>query len=229
MDAQQTWQSCGRRAQASAKPRLTAEVAIAEGLDSGRSLHLGAASKCEHWRGIDLVDLRRMGLLKPIVGWRIRGIMWKRKDGGRDEVGVIPGASGILFVKRGNEGKLASLLVTYTFTATMFGGHRKWFSCPGCRRPCRVLYGANGLLCRRCRGLKYASQSEASHWRAQRKASGIRRRLGASGNSFDGPFPTATAHALGNVRAPAGYGCHAARAMGCRRGVSDDQAKGPPK
>ena len=27
------------------------------------SPHLGAAGKCEHWRSIDLADLRRMGLL----------------------------------------------------------------------------------------------------------------------------------------------------------------------
>jgi hypothetical protein len=41
---------------------------------------------------------------------------------------------------------------------------------------------------RRCRGLKYASQSEASHWRAQRKALSIRRRVGASGDALDGPL-----------------------------------------
>jgi len=37
--------------------------------------------------------------------------------------------------------------------------------------------------------LKYASQSEASHWRAQRKALNIRRRVGASDDTLDGPFP----------------------------------------
>ena len=31
--------------------------------------------------------------------------------------------------------------------------------------------------------------SEASHWRAQRKALSIRRRVGASGNALAGPFP----------------------------------------
>src|SRR5215471_2273953 len=41
----------------------------------------------------------------------------------------------------------------------------------------------------RCRGLKYASQSEASHWRAQRKALSIRHRMGESGDALDGPFP----------------------------------------
>ena len=155
-----------------------------------RSPHLGAASKCEHWRSIDLADLKRMGLLKPIVGDRIRATTWKNDDGGLDMFGIIPSPGGIRFVKRDDQGKLAGTFVAYSHTPTMFGGFRKWFSCPGCCRPARVLYGVNSLRCRRCRGLKYASQSEASHWRAQRKALSIRRRVGASGAALDGPFPS---------------------------------------
>ena len=148
-----------------------------------------AASKCEHWRSIDLADLKRMGLLKPIVGDRIRAITWNNDYGGFDKLGIIPSARGIQFVKRDDQGKLAGLFVAYTYTPTMFGGYRKWFACPGCRRPARILYGVNSLRCRQCRGLKYASQSEPSHWRAQRKALSIRRRVGASGDALDGPFP----------------------------------------
>jgi len=159
------------------------------GLGSGRTYHIGATSKCEHWRSIDLADLKRMGLLKPTVGGRISAITWKRDDGGLDKLGIIPSATGIRFVKRDDEGKLAGLFVPYFCTPTMFGGFRKWFACPGCRRPARILYGVNSLRCRRCRGLKYASQSEASHWRAQRRALSIRRRVGASGDALDGPFP----------------------------------------
>jgi hypothetical protein len=55
------------------------------GIGSERSPHLGAASKCEHWRSIDLADLKRMGLLKPIVGDRIRAITWKNDHGGVDK------------------------------------------------------------------------------------------------------------------------------------------------
>jgi len=55
------------------------------GIGSGRSLHLGAADKVEHWRSIDLADLKHMGLLKPIVGARIRVITWERDDGGLDK------------------------------------------------------------------------------------------------------------------------------------------------
>jgi len=67
---------------------------------SGRSVHLGPASKCEHWRSIDLADLKRMGPLKPIVDGRIRAITWKRGNGGLDKLGIIPSASGIQFVNR---------------------------------------------------------------------------------------------------------------------------------
>jgi hypothetical protein len=130
-----------------------------------------------------------MGLLKPIVGDRIRAITWKNDQGGLDKLGIIPSARGIQFVKRDDQGKLAGLFVAYTYTPTMFGGLRKWISCPGSQRPARILYGVNSLRCRRCRGLKYASQSEASHWRAQRKALGIRHRVGASSDALDGPFP----------------------------------------
>src|SRR6516165_4543476 len=60
-----------------------------------RTYHIGAASKCEHWRSIDLADLKRMGLLKPIEGGRIRAITWKHADGGVDTLGVIPNPGGI--------------------------------------------------------------------------------------------------------------------------------------
>src|SRR5262249_50074447 len=89
-------------------------TATVGGIGSGRSL--GAASKCEHWRCIDLADLKRMGLLKPIVNGRIRAITWKNDQGGLDKLGIIPSAKGIQFVKRDDEGKLAGLFVAYTHT-----------------------------------------------------------------------------------------------------------------
>jgi hypothetical protein len=86
-----------------------------------------------------------MGLLKPILGGRVMAITWKRDDGGLDKLGIIPSASGIQFVKRDDQGKLAGLFVAHTCTPTMFGGYRKWFACPGCRKPTRILYGVNSL------------------------------------------------------------------------------------
>src|SRR5262249_33875310 len=118
------------------------------------------------------VSRRHGGLLARIRSSRLGAWHWRLRS--QD----VPSASGM---------RRHTLLELST--PTMFGGYRKWFACPDCRRPARILYGVNSLQCRRCRGLKYASQSEASHWRAQRKALGIRRRLGASDDALDGPFP----------------------------------------
>jgi len=96
-----------------------------------------------------LADLKRMGLLNDIVGGRIRAITWKRDDGGLDKLGFIPNPRGIRFVKLDDEGKLAGLFAPYFYTPAMFGGYRKWFACPDCRRPARILYGVHTLWCRR--------------------------------------------------------------------------------
>ena len=91
------------------------------GIGSGRTYHIGAAGKCERWRSIDLAELKRMGLLKPITGGNIRAIVWN-VDGRLDKLGVIPQAKGICFVKRDGQGQLSSLFVPYVITSTMFGG-----------------------------------------------------------------------------------------------------------
>jgi len=147
------------------------------GIGSGRSLHLGAADKIEHWRSIDLSDLKRMGLLKPIVGGRIRAITWKRDDGGLDKLGFIPNPRGIRFVKLDDEGKLAGLFAPYFYTPAMFGGYRKWFACPDCRRPARILYGVHTLRCRRIAQQKYSL--EPMH-RDHSLSLRMRRRMSAS-------------------------------------------------
>jgi hypothetical protein len=121
-----------------------------------------------------------MGLLKPIVGDRIRAISWKNDHDGCDKLGIIPSPRGIQFVKRDDQGKLAGLFVAYTYTPTMFGGHRKWFACPGCRRPTRILYGRLEVCLPRRRALAGAALLS------------IRRRVGASGDALDGPFTNAS-------------------------------------
>src|SRR5262249_29945856 len=91
-------------------------IATVGGIGSGRSHHLSAADKCEQWRSIDLAHLKRMGLLKPIAGGRIKAITWKYDQGGLDKLGIIPSPAGIRFVKRDDEGKLAATFVAYTHT-----------------------------------------------------------------------------------------------------------------
>ena len=66
-----------------------------------------------------------MGLLRPIVDGQIRAITWRTGHGGLDRLGIVPSAAGIRFVKRDDQGKLASLFVAYTNTPTMFGGSKQ--------------------------------------------------------------------------------------------------------
>jgi hypothetical protein len=93
----------------------------------------------------------------------------------------------VLFLKR-IDGQRYGLFVRFVLTATRFGGQRAWFQCPGCRNGCRVLYGSNSLLCRKCRGLKYQSQYERPAFRLMERAYKIRRRLGRAGSSGE-PLP----------------------------------------
>lgn len=58
-------------------------------------------------------------------------------------------------------------------TRPHFGGERRWFVCPRCRRRCGVLYQpaeGDGWACRRCHRLAYRSAQEAHQdealWRA---------------------------------------------------------------
>ena len=37
-------------------------------------------------RSVDLANLKRMGLLKPIVSGRVKAMTWKRDDGGLDKM-----------------------------------------------------------------------------------------------------------------------------------------------
>jgi hypothetical protein len=148
-----------------------------------------ATSKVEEWRSIDLADLRRWRMLplgKILETGIIPAIVWATSQG-RDELGVVAGATGVLFLKR-IDGRRHGLFVPFVFTPTQFGGWRTWFQCPGCRRGCRVLYGFNCLRCRKCRGLKYQSQYARPAFRLLDRAYKIRRRLGKAGSSGE-PLP----------------------------------------
>ena len=84
-------------------------------------------------------------------------------------------------------------VVPFVETATCFGGRRRWFECPGCVRPCRVLYGCGHFVCRLCVGLRYASQYENAGGRARLRVQKLRMRLGGSGNLLE-PFPPRPKH-----------------------------------
>jgi hypothetical protein len=80
--------------------------------------------------------------------------------------------------------------VALTETPCHYGGSRKWFICPDCRRRCGVLYVGRSIACRNCHGLTYASQYEAPRERMRRQLLKIRKVIGAGmelGNPFNPP------------------------------------------
>jgi hypothetical protein len=81
------------------------------------------------------------------------------------------------------------------WTPCHFGGERPWFVCSGhspdqhCRRRVAKLYGGvRRFACRRCCGLAYESQRLTPRARAEKKAAGIRVRLGGS-EDLQAQFP----------------------------------------
>ena len=77
-----------------------------------------------------------------------------------------------------------------TASRPWFGGQRWWFVCPNENRRVRKLYlppGARRFRSRRAYRLAYASQREAVHDRAMRRARKLCRRLG--GDPMDGHYP----------------------------------------
>ena len=55
--------------------------------------------------------------------------------------------------------RIGGTFVPYTSTSTKFGGRRRWFGCPACSRPCRVVYCRQSVFaCRKCTGLQHRSQ-----------------------------------------------------------------------
>jgi len=104
-------------------------------------------------------------------------------------MGIIPSAGGIRFVKRDEQGQARwCVRVLHPYAHDVWRLLQvvlmPWLPEARPHPPCYQRSAVPPL-----RGLKYASQSEASYWRAQRKALSIRHRLGASGEALGGPFP----------------------------------------
>jgi hypothetical protein len=96
---------------------------------------------------IDLARLRCRGKLRP-GAWCLITIGKEKPD--RILVFTKADGTGLTFIKRRPDGALGKLFVSFTYTPTAFNGWRAWFCCPGCKRRCRCLYGANTLRCRKC-------------------------------------------------------------------------------
>lgn len=71
--------------------------------------------------------------------------------------------------------------IDLTITHPHFGGVRRWFVCPECRRRCRVLYHLDRFICRCCAGAVYPSQYDWVRVPGEAKAKRVRDRFGVMG------------------------------------------------
>lgn len=162
------------------------------GRGSGRHSTLGVfVDKCEDYgQTIDIGWLKRQGCLS--LG-RSGTITWSRGDDQKASIRYGFEASGIRLTYKsrshGDAWTNVNELVPISYTATNFGGQRPWFVCPGCKRRCRILFGATLFRCRTCLDLKYECQYEPDYARAAFQSHKLRKRLGHSG-PIDDPFPS---------------------------------------
>jgi len=108
-------------------------------------------------------------------------LTWSRAGEQTGSIGVLVLADSLrlMYAVTAHDGTKISIneLVPFMYTATQFRGRRQWLMCIKCGRGCRKIYGGRYFRCRRCHGLKYASQRENSAQRAMQRAERIANRL----------------------------------------------------
>jgi hypothetical protein len=106
------------------------------GFGSGNYVRLASRhQRVEEVRSFDLALLRRHGYLtgKPRV-WH-----WQRHhDRPAIDIGIVGYDWGVRFLWK-RKGEWQEIRIPYGYSSVPYGT-RRWFSCPHCRRNCRVLY-----------------------------------------------------------------------------------------
>jgi hypothetical protein len=133
--------------------------------------------KAEHMKRLDIAHLERRGYLQ---GGPYR-YSWSCGDEPAGDIVMLALASGLKLMYRArtadDEWQDVDELVPFIWTPMTFGGQRRWFTCLSCSRKCRVLFGGRRFRCRRCRQVRYTSQSETGADRATRAMFKIVKRL----------------------------------------------------
>jgi len=159
------------------------------GMGSGRTSCYGSAPKCHEQRSIDIAWLERR---RPLAPGAEGTLTWSRGEEVTGQINYRVEEGGLRLSYRtrtpGEDWRDVEDLIPFKFTATPFGGQRRWLSCPSCGKGCRIVYGGLLFRCRRCQQLRYGSQYEAAHERAASMAHKLRSRLGRCGG-LDEPLP----------------------------------------
>ena len=134
----------------------------------------------ENFQAFDVHALHRMGALRetlvsyPMVSFRWPGLVRLTANKWRVDVEFRGGAT---------------QRVPLVWTPCHFGGLRPWFRCLRCNRRVGKLYNTGASLsCRRCLGLRYASQRRSAKSRQYLQALKLRLRLNGIA-SLNEPFP----------------------------------------
>ena len=147
------------------------------------------ASKLSSFHTIDLMDLKRMGLLGRLG---THSITWSRsgKETGRIQIALSEQSMELIYKTRKDGGYWQDIRENVWFDCVPqhFGGHRTWFLCPGCDQRTRALHAGLYFRCRRCYGAVYPSQYQNAAERACTRAHTIRKNLGGSVSLCDS-FP----------------------------------------
>jgi hypothetical protein len=94
-----------------------------------------------------------------------------------------------ILASRSGDREPVECIVPIASTRCSYGGIRRWFCCPDCRKRAAVIYvQGRSCSCRQCKGLVYRSQRQRAGERARSRAQKIRVRLGGSANLLDA-FP----------------------------------------
>lgn len=150
------------------------------GIGSGRR-YQGGRDTTSDYRALDVRWLLRNGLLTP---GRWGTTSWSRNGNTIASIQVRAEADHVVLYYRnrsqGDDWQAMQYPVHLEWTDCHLGGRRVWFRCPvkGCGRRVAILYSGAIFACRHCHRLAYASQREAGHERAVRKADRLRDKLG---------------------------------------------------
>ena len=146
--------------------------------------------KSEQMLRLDISQLERRGYLRG--GLYRYSWSWGRDGEDAGSIGLLALATGLklIYRTRSGDGEWQDVdeVVPFVWTPLKFGGQRRWFQCLRCGRRCRILYGGGRFRCRRCRRVRYASQSETKADRATRAMFKIVKRLDPEEECNDLPF-----------------------------------------
>ena len=142
-------------------------------------------TRTSDFRTIDIAWLQRQGARAVGYSGRIR---WLRRGEEKASIGYVVVRNGLRLryqhTRYGGDPQDVDEVIGIVTTPMHLGGVRHWFSCPSCRRRCRILYGGSHYRCRQCRGALYESQYQHAALTVCDRRWGIRKHLEERGGEL---------------------------------------------